>query len=188
MATGVAIRTTPNERASAAAMRASADKSKALVLLRQAPLVSRDFVDRLVERAAGQPTRQLLQRAGVRPAAAELLKPGTVGVRVGHEPDGRPRAGPLDDAARERDDRDLLGRPDVEDATTRAIGLREQQHRMDSVADMQEAAHLRAVSVHGQVFAGQCLPDEARNDHAVAIALARAHYVEEPSDHDWGLA
>src|SRR2546430_8641785 len=59
---------------------------------------------------------------------------------------------------------------------------------MDGVADMQEAAHLRAVSVDRQIFAGQCLPDEAWNDHAVAIALARAYYVEEPSDDDWGLA
>ena len=66
--------------------------------------------------AARADRRQAVGAVVVGAGQQDADQAGTVGVRVGHEPDGRPRAGPLDDAARERDDRDLLGRPDVEDA------------------------------------------------------------------------
>src|SRR5436853_7933769 len=114
MATGVATRTAPTESASAAAMRASADKPKVLVLLRQAPLVRRDLVDCLVERPARLPAGQFFEGSGIRPAASELLEARPVRVLVGHEPDCGLGICPFDDAPRERDDRDLLARPDVE--------------------------------------------------------------------------
>src|SRR5437667_5750906 len=98
------MRPAPSDSASAATMRASADKAKVLVLLRQAPLVRGHLVDRLVERPAGLPSGGGLQLAGGGPSTAQLLEAGTVGLGVRHQPDRRRRARPFDDTARERDD------------------------------------------------------------------------------------
>src|SRR6266516_3132429 len=141
MATGVARSAAPSESPSAAAMRASADKTKGLVLLRHAPLVRGHLVDRLVERPARLPAGQLSQRVRVRSTPPELLEA----------------------AARERDDRHLLRRSDVEHSAAAAIRLRQEQQTVDGVADMQKAPHLRAVAVNRQIVAGERLPYEARD-------------------------
>ena len=50
----------------------------------------------------------------------------------------------------------------------------ELHQRADDVADVGEAARLRAVAEDGDRLAGERLPDERRDDHAVLAGLARA--------------
>ena len=60
------------------------------------------------------------------------------------------------------------------------------QQRLDDVADVGEAALLRAVAEHRDRLALQRLAHEGRHHHAVLPGLARSHGVEEPH-HDHRL-
>jgi hypothetical protein len=66
------------------------------------------------------------------------------------------------------------------DTSSGLLDQREQPgHR---VADVAEAAGLRAVAVDGQRLAAQCLVGEPRQHHAVPPGLTRAGHVEQPAD------
>ena len=58
----------------------------------------------------------------------------------------------------------------------------QRQDRVDRVVDVEEAARLAAVAVHGHVLADDRLAHEPRHDHPVDALLARADRVEQ-ADH-----
>src|SRR3712207_5540952 len=103
--------------------RASRGNDAVLLVRGPALLVQDDVVDGVVDRPGRRPARELAQLVRVGLAPAELLEALAVGLVVGDEADARVGPGPLDDAAGELDDRELVLRADVEDVADRRLRL-----------------------------------------------------------------
>src|SRR4051794_4685596 len=103
MTNGVAAYTTARATARPVSSRASGGKRAPEPLA----LVRDDVADRVVDRQVGAPAGELVDRGRVRLATAQLLEAHVVGILVRHKLDLGLRAGLLDDAPRQLDDRDL---------------------------------------------------------------------------------
>src|SRR5205085_7488477 len=96
-------------------------------------------------------------------------------------------AGEGEDAFHEVADGELVGVAEV----YRAVGdvaVHQALQAIDQVADVAEAASLRAAAVDGDVVAGERLADDVRDHPAVVGAHAGAVGVEDPGDADVGAA
>jgi hypothetical protein len=121
----------------------------------------------------------LLQR---RHAPLHVLETLSVDLLERHELDFRMGAGDLLHALRQGEHRDFLIGTDVEHLPVRLGLLREHQRAAHDVADVREAARLRAVAVDEDRVVTQRLLHEARQHHAVRAVLARSAGVEATDD------
>ena len=80
-------------------------------------------------------------------------------------------------------DADFLVGANVVDLADGCGLIHDADQRADDVADIGEAARLRAVAVHGDRPAQERLLHEGRDDHAILPGLPRAHGVEEANHH-----
>jgi len=84
----------------------------------------------------------------------------------------------------ERRDRDFVTVADIEDLSDRAGFVDQGYHSPHHIADVGEAAGLRAIAEHGDWLPGERLPDEVRNHHPVLAGLTRSDGVEQTDDDD----
>src|SRR3954471_14914192 len=145
-------------------------------------LVCDHVADRIVDRVLCRPAGRRAESSGFRAAVRDLFEARLVGNLERDEAELGARAGALEDALGQVEDRDLLGRPDVEYFAERRLAFEQREQRADGVVDVQEAARLRAVAVDSERLACQRLADEARHHHAVLAGLARTDGVEQADD------
>ena len=115
-------------------------------------------------------------------------KPASYACVVRHPLDRRAAAGQRPDLFSQRANGDFVAVADIEDLTDRAWLVDQGYHSRDDVADVGEAAGLRAVAEDGDRLARQRLPHERRDHHPVLARLPRAHRVEQPDDDHRQLA
>src|SRR5690242_16517505 len=106
-------------------------------------------------------------------AVEHVFDPLSVDLVVGDVRELRARLRQLADALRKLEDRDALGRADVEDLTRDLAGVHQPLKPANRVLHVAEAARLRAVTVDLEWPSGERGGDEAGDHHSVLPALPR---------------
>src|SRR4029453_15034264 len=100
-------------------------------------------------------------------------EPGLVRLLVRDLDDFGGAAGHRLDPFGELSDRDFFAVADIEDLSDRARFVDQGYHSLHDVADIREAARLRAVPEHGDRLTRERLRHEIRDHHPVLPGLAR---------------
>src|SRR5579864_5248418 len=113
-----------------------------------------------------------------------VLDTGAVDLLEGEVHNRRLGAGLVLNDLGESEDRDLVAGANVEDLSSRLVGVGDEiAERMDRVLDVAEAASLIAVSIDLDLGPGERPFDEAWDNHAVRPCLPGPDCVEEAHDH-----
>src|SRR5262245_4009196 len=106
---------------------------------------------------------------------------------MGHEMDRRVTVRQSPHLVGQVTNADLRAIPDVEHFADTSWLLDQGEQGRHNVANPGEAAGLQAVSMHGERLAGERLPHEVGDHHAVPIALSWPDRIEEAHDNDGNL-